>query len=265
MSLKLRLNKFIALNTGISRRSADSCIKEGRVVINGNKASNLATFIEDGDSVTVDGKILSKKEKKLIYIMMNKPKGYVTSRSDEKGRRTVMDLLKTREYNRDIYPVGRLDLMSEGLLLLTNDGDFAYRVTHPKFNVIKSYIAMVKGEINSDTFNKIKNGIYLKDEGLLKPHSVNIIKKSLNKHLLFIELKNGKNREIRKILEFFGLEIVFLRRAAIGELSLGNLLSGEYTMLKKSTAELVFKNKTGNSKSFDKKPLIKAFNSGRLN
>ena len=189
---------------------------------------------------------------------MNKPQGYVTSKSDEKGRRTVMDLLKKREYNQDIYPVGRLDMMSEGLLLLTNDGDFAYRVTHPKFNIIKSYIAMVKGEINSDTFNKIKKGIYLKDDGLLKPHSVNIIKKSLNKHLLFIELKNGKNREIRKILEFFGLEIVFLRRVGIGGLSLGSLLLGEYTALKKSTAELVFKGKTGSSESLNKKPLIKS-------
>jgi 23S rRNA pseudouridine2605 synthase len=241
--LKLRLNRYISIHAGISRRTADDYIKEGRIIINGQNINNLATFVEDADSVSIDGKKIASKEKPLVYIMMNKPKGYLTSRKSEKGFKTVIELIKKTDLPQYIYPVGRLDLMSEGLLLLTNDGDFAFRVTHPKFEVIKSYIIEVKGTITSEIFNKIKKGVYLKDSGLLKPHAIKIVKKNFNKHLLLIELSSGKNREIRKLLEFFHLEIVFLRRVKIGGLSLGELPPGEYKFLKKSAAELAFKEK----------------------
>lgn len=260
--MKLRLNKYISLHTGISRRAADDYIKEGRIVINGHNINNLATFVEDTDSVLIDGKKVTNRERHLVYIMINKPKGYLTSRKSEKGLMTVIDLIRKADMPQYIYPVGRLDLMSEGLLLLTNDGDFAYRVTHPKFNVIKSYIVEVKGEITGELFNKIKKGVYLKDSGLLKPHNIKIVKKNLNKHILLIELSNGKNREIRKLLEFFHLEVVFLRRVKIGNLSIGELPSGDYKFLKKSTAELVFKEEQNKLKSVDAKK-TETFNPAR--
>ena len=238
----IRLNKFIALHTGVSRRSADEIIREGRITLNGKNINQLATAVADKDIVLLDGKRIGATDKNFIYLIINKPKAFLTSRKSEKGFRTVMDLIDKPEIAKFVFPVGRLDFMSEGLLLMTNDGDFAYKVTHPKFNVIKSYVVEVKGNnITPEIFSKIKKGVYLNDVGLLKPHNVKVIKKNLNKYILLIDLKNGKNREIRKILEFFNLEIILLRRIKIGGLPIGDLRSGEFKIIKKNIAELVFK------------------------
>ncbi|MHB1680442.1 MAG: pseudouridine synthase [bacterium] len=242
----IRLNKFIALHTGVSRRSADEIIREGRITLNGKNINQLATAVADKDIVLLDGKRIGATDKNFIYLMINKPKAFLTSRKSEKGFRTVMDLIDKPEIAKFVFPVGRLDFMSEGLLLMTNDGDFAYKVTHPKFNVIKSYVVEVKGEVTPEISGKIKKGVYLNDVGLLKPHNVKVIKKNFNKYILLIDLKNGKNREIRKILEFLNLEIILLRRIKIGGLPIGDLRSGEFKIIKKNIAELVFKKEIEN-------------------
>ena len=244
MKQGIRLNKFIAMHTGVSRRAADEIIREGRTNVNGKKISRLATNVSVEDIVLLDEKRIGASGKDFIYLMINKPKAFLSSRKSEKGFRTVMDLIDKPEIAKFVFPVGRLDFMSEGLLLMTNDGDFAYKVTHPKFNVIKSYIVEVKGDITPEIFSKIKKGVFLKDAGLLKPHSVKVVKKNLNKYILLIDLKNGKNREIRKILEFLNLEIILLRRIKIGGLPIGDLRSGEFKIIKKNVAELVFKKET---------------------
>ncbi|RZD16139.1 MAG: rRNA pseudouridine synthase [Candidatus Acididesulfobacter guangdongensis] len=244
MKQGVRLNKFIAMHTGVSRRAADEIIREGRANVNGKKISQLATNVSGEDIVLLDEKRIGASGKDFIYLMINKPKAFLSSRKSEKGFRTVMDLIDKPEIAKFVFPVGRLDFMSEGLLLMTNDGDFAYKVTHPKFNVIKSYIVEVKGDITPEIFSKIKKGVFLKDDGLLKPHSVKVVKKNLNKYILLIDLKNGKNREIRKILEFLNLEIILLRRIKVGGLPIGDLRSGEFKIIKKNVAELVFKKET---------------------
>ena len=239
----IRLNRFIAMHTGVSRRNADDIIKEERVLINGKKIKNLATAVKEGDEVAVDGKKIKYKEEPKIYIMLNKPQGYITAVKSEEGFKTVMELIKkeTLKY-KHIFPAGRLDFMSEGLLLLTNDGDFAYKLTHPKFDVVKTYIVEAKGELTSDLFNRIKKGVKLEGAGLLKPDEVRVVRKNPSKFILSVDLSHGKNREIRKIMEFFNLKILMLRRVRIGGLYIGDLPSGEYRILNRKTAELAIDN-----------------------
>ena len=239
----IRLNRFIAMHTGVSRRNADDIIKEERVLINGKKIKNLATAVKEGDEVVVDGKKIKYKEESKIYIMLNKPQGYITAVKSEEGFKTVMELIKkeTLKY-KHIFPAGRLDFMSEGLLLLTNDGDFAYKLTHPKFDVVKTYIVEAKGELTPDLFNRIKKGVKLEGAGLLKPDEVRVVRKNPSKFILSVDLSHGKNREIRRIMEFFNLKILMLRRVRIGGLYIGDLPSGEYRILNRKTAELAIDN-----------------------
>ncbi len=239
----IRLNRFIAMHTGVSRRNADDIIKEERVLINGKKIKNLATAVKEGDEVVVDGKKIKYKEEPKIYIMLNKPQGYITAVKSEEGFKTVMELIKkeTLKY-KHIFPAGRLDFMSEGLLLLTNDGDFAYKLTHPKFDVVKTYIVEAKGELTPDLFNRIKKGVKLEGAGLLKPDEVRVVRKNPSKFILSVDLSHGKNREIRRIMEFFNLKILMLRRVRIGGLYIGDLPSGEYRILNRKTAELAIDN-----------------------
>lgn len=239
----IRLNRFIAMHTGVSRRNADDIIKEERVLINGEKIKNLATAVKEGDEVAVDGKKIKYKEEPKIYIMLNKPQGYITAVKSEEGFKTVMELIKkeTLKY-KHIFPAGRLDFMSEGLLLLTNDGDFAYKLTHPKFDVVKTYIVEAKGELTPDLFNRIKKGVKLEGAGLLKPDEVRVVRKNPSKFILSVDLSHGKNREIRRIMEFFNLKILMLRRVRIGGLYIGDLPSGEYRILNRKTAELAIDN-----------------------
>ncbi|MDA8052965.1 MAG: pseudouridine synthase [Deltaproteobacteria bacterium] len=240
----LRLNKFLAARTGVSRREADGIIKEGRVIINGKSVKNLATFVNPGDGVSFDGKKIVYKMEPPVYIMLNKPQGYITAVKSESGFKTVMELIKKETLShKHIFPVGRLDFMSEGLLLLTNDGDFTYKATHPKFNVVKSYIVEVKGELTDELLKKIKKGINLEETGLMKPQNVRVISKKPVKFILSIDLNHGKNREIRRLLEFFNLKIITLKRVAIGGLYIGDLPSGQYRILNKKVAELIFNKK----------------------
>ena len=229
----IRLNKYIAECGICSRRKADILIESGKVLVNDIVIKDLGVKIDDTkDQVKVDGKTISK-ENKYVYIMLNKPKGYVTTNSEQFGRKSVLDLIDT-DYR--IFPIGRLDMNTDGLLLLTNDGEFANKLMHPKNKVEKTYIANVKGNITEEKIEHLINGV---DIGgyITKPAKVSIISKDKNE--IEIKISEGKNRQVRKMCEAVGLKVINLKRTSIGKLNLGNLKIGEYRYLNKSEIDKI--------------------------
>lgn len=229
----IRLNKYIAECGICSRRKADILIESGKVLVNDIVIKDLGVKIDDTkDIVKVDGKTISKEDK-FVYIMLNKPKGYVTTNSEQFGRKSVLDLIDT-DYR--IFPIGRLDMNTEGLLLLTNDGEFANKLMHPKNKVEKTYIANVKGNITEEKIEHLINGV---DIGgyITKPAKVRIISKDKNK--IEIKISEGKNRQVRKMCEAVGLKVINLKRISIGKLNLGNLKIGEYRYLNKNEIDKI--------------------------
>lgn len=227
----IRLQKYIADCGVTSRRKAEELITEGKVLVNGLIISEQGVKVDpQEDTVEVQGKVIDLLTVDHIYIVMNKPRSYVTTISDPEGRRTVMDLIpiKTR-----VYPVGRLDYLSEGLLLFTNDGDFAHQVMHPRFGVTKTYEVKVFGKVNDVLLRKLRNGIEDKGE-LLKPKAVRVVEQLPNKTWLEFRLDEGKNREIRRICEAAGLTIDKLKRVAIGNLNVLNLKPGTWEFVTKA-------------------------------
>ena len=229
---EIRINKFIA-NCGIcSRRSADNIISQGRVKINGQVVTDLATRVSKNDKVEVDSKEIKLEDNK-VYIMLNKPKGYVTTSKEQFNRPSVLDLVKI---NERVFPVGRLDMDSEGLLLLTNDGDFTNRIIHPTKHVSKQYEVVLKEEITSQQIEKLEKGI---DIGgyITRPAKV----KKVKKNVIIITIKEGKNRQIRKMCEAVDNKVIALKRVQIGELELGSLKVGEYKRLTSEDIDKIFK------------------------
>ena len=229
----IRLNKYIAECGICSRRKADILIESGKVLVNDIVIKDLGVKIDDTkDQVKVDGKTISKEDK-FVYIMLNKPKGYVTTNSEQFGRKSVLDLIDT-DYR--IFPIGRLDMNTEGLLLLTNDGEFANKLMHPKNKVEKTYIANVKGNITEEKIENLRNGV---DIGgyITKPAQVRIISKDKNE--IEIKISEGKNRQVRKMCEAVGLKVINLKRTSIGKLNLGNLKIGEYRYLNKNEIDKI--------------------------
>jgi pseudouridine synthase len=222
----IRLNKFIA-NSGIAaRRKADELIKEGRVTLNKSAIYEPGTKINpDKDIVKVDGKLIGNKPK-FIYILLNKPRGYITSTSDEKSRKTVLDLIGLKER---IYPVGRLDYDSEGLLLLTNDGEFANRLMHPKYGVEKTYLVKLNKPISDEALQKLRKGVKI-EEKWTKSAQVRVIPKSSFKQIE-ITIHEGRNRQVRKMLESVGLFVRRLKRMGYGGLNLKGLPVGGWRFL----------------------------------
>lgn len=229
----IRLNKYIAECGICSRRKADILIESGKVLVNDIVIKDLGVKIDDTkDIVKVDGKTISKEDK-FVYIMLNKPKGYVTTNSEQFGRKSVLDLIDT-DYR--IFPIGRLDMNTEGLLLLTNDGEFANKLMHPKNKVEKTYIVNVKGNITKEKIEHLINGV---DIGgyITKPAQVKIISKDKNE--IEIKISEGKNRQVRKMCEAVGLKVINLKRTSIGKLNLGNLKIGEYRYLNKNEIDKI--------------------------
>jgi 23S rRNA pseudouridine2605 synthase len=226
MATQLRLQKYIA-DCGItSRRKAEDLIVQGRVKINGITVTELGSKVNLGeDIVFVDGQTLSLDHVQRIYVVLNKPRAFMTTLNDPEGRQTVMDLLK--EFPERIYPVGRLDYLSEGLLILTNDGDVANMIIHPSNQVTKVYEVKVFGVISQDILRKLRNGVQT-EEGFLKPKAVRVIKQMNTKTWLEFRLTGGKNREIRRICEAVGLTVDKLRRIAIGGLTVDKMGPGKY-------------------------------------
>lgn len=222
----MRINKYLAEAGVSSRRGADELIREKRVLING-KAAEMGAEVEAGDTVTVDGSVV-KRVTKFSYYMLNKPKGCVTTVKDDKGRKTVMDFLpKTRDR---LYPVGRLDYDTEGLLIITNDGELANRLTHPINEVPKTYVAKIEGTLTEAMLAKLRSGVEI-DGVKTKKSSVRIIDENKETTKLAVTITEGRNRQVRKMFEAVGKEVVFLKRIKIGELSLRGLDRGAYRPL----------------------------------
>ena len=221
-----RLQKIIAESGLMSRRAAELAISEGRVRIN-DRPARLGDRGESSDRITLDGVELPRKEEKRYY-MLNKPRGYVCSLHDEQGRKSVRELLPASAGR--VYPVGRLDLMSEGLLLLTNDGEFANRVMHPSSRILKTYRTRVEGDGLEARIARLREPFEL-DGIYVRAVRVRILKKTDREAVLDITIGEGRNREIRRMCEEAGLHVARLTRIAEGELRLGDLPSGRYRTL----------------------------------
>lgn len=224
----MRINKYLAESGVASRRASDTMIEERRVLING-KTATLGSEVEDGDTVTVDGSIV-RPIKKYSYYMLNKPKGYVTTVKDDKGRKTVMDLLPKK--GDRLYPVGRLDYDTEGLLIITNDGELAQRLTHPVNEVPKTYVAKIEGVLTENMLARLRGGVEV-DGVRTKKSAVRIVDETKTETKVSVTITEGRNRQVRKMFEAVGKEVIFLKRVKIGDLALRGLNRGEYRPLTK--------------------------------
>lgn len=218
----MRINKFLAEQGIASRRGSDQIIAEGRVSING-KPAKAGDNVAAEDVVMVDGRILSHKVK-YEYYLLNKPKGYVCTVSDDKGRKTVMDLLPAGTGR--VFPVGRLDYDTEGMLLLTNDGDLAYRLTAPQSEIPKTYLVRIEGAITDQQLNRLRAGVEIERGVLTKKCKITVTETGKTYTKLRVVLTEGKNREIRKMFEAVGKNVDFLKRLKIGDLALTGLDRG---------------------------------------
>lgn len=222
-----RLQKIIA-NSGVcSRRKAEELILAGKVKVDGEVVTELGVKASNKSTIEVDGKIISKEEKQ--YYLLNKPRGVVTTTSDDKKRKTVIDLIDT---DKRIYPVGRLDYDTTGVLLLTNDGDFANMIMHPKNNIDKVYIAKLEGIINGEAVHKLEQGVLI-DDTLVKASRVKVKKvdNKLNNSMVEITIHEGKNHQVKKMFEQVGYRVDKLKRERIAFLTTQGLNSGEYRKL----------------------------------
>ncbi len=226
-----RLQKFLA-HTGIaSRRACEKLIAEGQVKVNGKTVREMGIKINpEIDIVEVGGKVVKDRAEK-IYILLHKPKGYVTTMRDPQGRPKVTDLLKGLKTR--VYPVGRLDFDTTGLLLLTNDGELTYALTHPKHQVGKTYVALVKGVPDQDKLKRFSKGLRLAD-GPTAPAKVKLLKKQGNNSQLEVTIHEGRNRQIRRMCETIGHPVLELKRVSMGFLNLEGLEPGQYRLLTKS-------------------------------
>lgn len=223
---QVRLNKFIANSGYAARRKVDELIETGRVTVNKKPVTSLGTKINPlTDVVKIDGETV-KVQSKFIYIFLNKPKGYVTTTSDELHRKKVTDLVNIKER---LYPVGRLDYDTEGLLLLTNDGELANKLMHPKYKVNKTYLVRLNNPIDDAKVNKLRAGVKV-DGRLTGEARVSIVPES-GSHQILITIQEGKNRQIRKMLEAIGLFVRKLKRIEYAGLKLDNLKSGHWRFL----------------------------------
>lgn len=228
---EIRINKFIASSGVCSRRNAEAIILEGRVKVNGQVVAELGVKVTNADLVEVDGKKISLETNK-VYIMLNKPRGYVTTSKEQFNRPSVLDLINV---NERIFPIGRLDMDSEGLLLITNDGDFANKIIHPTKHVAKRYEVHLNKDISDQDIDGLRQGV---DIGgyITRPAVVD----KVNNKKITITIYEGKNRQVRKMCEVVGNKVVTLKRVAIGKLELGNLKTGEYRFLSKEETKKIF-------------------------
>jgi 23S rRNA pseudouridine2605 synthase len=232
---QVRIQKYLAVAGIASRRKAEELIKDGRVSVNGARVTDMGIKVTPADTVEVNGKKVFLEENK-VYVMLNKPVGYVTTVKDQFGRPTVVDLI--RDIKERIYPVGRLDYDTSGLLLLTNDGDFTFKLTHPKHEMNKTYIAEVVGVPDAADLNRIRNGIKIEDYvtataemEVLKTTKSIYGKKQEHTSFIRITIHEGKNRQVRKMCEAIGHPVITLKREAIGKVQLGNLGEGAWRNL----------------------------------
>ncbi|MCD6228843.1 MAG: rRNA pseudouridine synthase [Candidatus Omnitrophica bacterium] len=234
----MRLNRFLAWCGVSSRRKADQIIKEGRVLVNGKKVYSPWFTVSSNDTVEFNGVELTPRPR--VYFIFHKPKGVTTTVKDNFAPKKVVDFFSKKEVK--VFPVGRLDKDSSGLLILTNDGNLCYRLTHPKFQIEKEYLLWVKGNVTKDILDKLKEGI--KDRGdFLRVNSAVVVKRDKCRSKLRVVVCEGKKRHLRRLLGRLGFPVLTLKRVRIGNLKLGKLKPGKF---KKISAELIYKLTLGN-------------------
>ena len=232
----MRINKFLSSLGIASRRAIDKYIEEGRIKVNGVIASTGIDITEDDEIYIDNKKIETNRIEEKVYFMLNKPLEVLSASSDDRGRKTVVDLIKT---DKRIFPIGRLDYMTSGLILLTNDGELFNRLVHPKSKIYKKYYIKVFGEVKKEEIEELKKGVLLED-GKTLPAKVSGIKYDKNKTSMYISIREGRNRQIRRMIEKFGYKVLMLRREKIGELSLGDLKEGKYRELTREEIEYLY-------------------------
>ncbi|MBE5821803.1 MAG: rRNA pseudouridine synthase [Clostridiales bacterium] len=230
-----RLQKYLASCGVGSRRTSEEYIKEGKVKVNDKVITELGYKVNDKDIVKYNNKVVSKEEKK-VYILLNKPLGYVTTLSDEQKRKTIKHLVKTKER---VVPVGRLDMYTSGMLLLTNDGDFVYELTHPKHDITKTYEVCIDTEITDEEIEILKNPIDI-DGYITKGAEVKVIDILPKKTKLHITISEGRNRQVRKMIEHIGHKIMYLKRIAIGNLKMENIPLGKWKYLTENDLKKIY-------------------------
>lgn len=225
----MRLQKYMAMCGVAARRKCEEIIASGRVTVNGQVITQLGTQVEEGDVVALDGVTLAPEARKR-YILYHKPAGEVTTVSDDKGRETVMD--RFADIPERLYPVGRLDYDSEGLLLLTNDGELAQRLTHPSCEVDKVYLARVRGNPSNEALDRLRRGVFMEgDERRTYPAQVRVVRDESLFTDVLVTIHEGRNRQVRRMFESVGHQVLLLRRVRFGPLELGALRRGEWREL----------------------------------
>ena len=227
---EIRLQKFLAEAGIASRRKAEELIQQGRVSVNGQVVTELGTKINpEVDVVEYNGKKVTHEDEK-VYILLNKPIGYVTTAKDQFSRDTVLDLVKVKQR---VVPVGRLDMYTSGALILTNDGDFVYKVTHPKHEVEKTYNVTIRGNVNSEDLEKLRSGLVI-DEYKTSEAKARILKREEEKNITRVEviIHEGRNRQVRKMFEAIGKNVIALHRTKIGKIAVNDMKLGTWRHLK---------------------------------
>ena len=235
-----RLQKFLAQNGIASRRKCEEYILQGKVKVNGNVVTQLGTQIDpEKDEIKFLNELVKNTDVKHIYILLNKPIGYVTTVKDQFNRETVMDLIDIKER---LVPVGRLDMYTSGALILTNDGNFVYKITHPKHEITKTYNVTLKGKITKDEVENLKAGVVI-DDYKTKPAKVRILKIDEQKDISRVEIiiHEGKNRQVRKMCEAIGKKVLALHRSKIGDIGVQNLKIGKWRYLTESEVKKLLK------------------------
>lgn len=224
----IRLQKFMASSGVASRRASEKLIEEGRVKVNGQVITQLGTTVDPAiDKVEVDGQVIAAVNE-MVYILLNKPPGFVTTAKDQFNRPTVLDLL--HDVSTRVYPVGRLDYQTSGLLLLTNDGDLTLKLTHPKHEVFKTYVATVEGHIKNNSLETLKTGVDIGDF-FTSPADVTLITATDKESVVRIAIREGKYRQVRRMFEAVGHPVLALQRIELGKLNLSGLQEGKWRYL----------------------------------
>jgi 23S rRNA pseudouridine2605 synthase len=234
---EIRLQKYMAEAGVASRRRSEELILQGRVEVNGNIVTVPGTKINGTEIIKVDGRII-KPEKNKVYILLNKPVGYVSTARDQFDRKTVIDIVS--DVKERIYPVGRLDYDTSGLILLTNDGELANRMTHPKHEVPKVYRAIISGILSQDEISKLRSGVIIEDYKTA-PAVVKVIDKAENSTTVEITIHEGRNRQVRKMFEAVGHIVLRLKRIAIGPITIDGLEEGKWRRLDRKELEVLRK------------------------
>jgi len=243
---EIRLQKYLADAGVASRRKCEELIAMGRVEVDGKIVTTPGTKVTGKELIKVDGHVIKNNSKK-VYIALHKPVGYISSVRDQFSRKTVIDLAK--EIKERIYPVGRLDYDTSGLIILTNDGEFTNLLTHPKHEVHKVYRAVISGHLTGEDREKLEKGVVI-DNYMTAPARINLVEKSGPNSVVEISIHEGRNRQVRKMFESLGYKVLKLKRTAIGPISLGNLQEGKWRFLSNSEVEVLRKMAVKNKQRF---------------